>query len=369
MPIIAAGPGVLAAAGRVASSAHGDEADEQVAPISVIRVLTETAFIWWLAALMLIAAGAYVWGVVRLRARGDAWSPWRTVSFLGPGLGLLAFASMGGPGYYDDTVFSVHMVQHMILMMLVPIFLALGAPITLALRTLPRRPRSVVLEVLHSRVARVLSFPLVGWCLYVASPFALYFTGWYRATLEHPWLHDLMHLHFVLVGCLFFWPMVGIDPIPGRVAHPFRFLIVLSTLPFHAVLGLSIYTTNVLIAGNYYPSLHQSWLDPLNDQKVAGGLLWSSGEAVGLIMLLVIGIQWMHASEREAIREDRRLDRLEAQAEARAVMQAQAEARAVMQAHVEVGTVVEARARSAPMGAMGAMESIPEQEMSDPPIR
>jgi putative copper resistance protein D len=214
----------------------------------------------------------------------------------------------------------------MLLAMVAPIFLALGAPITLALRTVGRRPRSVLLALLHSRLAKLLTFPLIGWGVYVASPFALYFTGWYPATLEHPVLHELLHLHFLLVGSLFFWPMVGIDPIPGRQAHPFRFLILVSTLPFHAILGLSIYTQTTLIAASHYESLKLSWLDPLADQRVGGGLLWSSGEVVGLIMLGVVTAQWIKASEREAVREDRRLDRIEAAEAAAATKAAEAAA-------------------------------------------
>lgn len=298
--------------------AHGAEYSGPVEPISVRNVLTEVAVVWWLLALLLLAAALYMAGVWRLTLRGDKWSARRTTSFLVGGLGVIGFASMGGPGYYDDAVFSVHMVQHMLLLMVAPIFLALGAPVTLALRTLPRGGRDQLLALLHSRFAGLVSFPLVGWAFYVASPFALYFTGWYRATLENTALHDLMHLHFVLVGCLFFWPMIGIDPIPGRVSEPFRFLIVVSTLPFHAILGLAIYTMNDLIAGDYYPNLGLTWLNPLDDQHVAGGLLWSSGELVGLVMLAVVGVQWMRASEREAVREDRRLDRLEAAERARA---------------------------------------------------
>jgi putative membrane protein len=234
---------------------------------------------------------------------------------------VIAFAGMSGLGTYDSTMFSLHMIQHMLLSMVAPIFLALGAPITLALRTTPRRVRAALLALLHSRFARLLTFPLVGGALYVASPFALYFTGWYPATLDHPVLHELLHLHFVLVGSLFFWPMVGIDPIPGRQSHPFRFLILVSTLPFHAILGLSIYTQTTLIAGAHYEALKLDWLDPLADQRVGGGLLWSSGEVVGLIMLGVVAVQWIRASEREAAREDRRLDRLEA-AEAAALLRA-----------------------------------------------
>jgi putative copper resistance protein D len=288
-----------------------------------VRLFTELELNWWLLAPLLIVTALYLWGVWRLRLRGDAWPTGRTVAFLAGGVGVIAFAGLSGLGAYDTTMFSLHMIQHMLLAMVAPIFLALGAPITLALRTAPRGLRSVILTVLHSRLVKLLTFPLIGWAVYVASPFALYFTGWYPATLHNPVLHELLHLHFILVGALFFWPMIGIDPIPGRQSHPFRFLILISTLPFHAILGIAIYTQSTVIAASHYESLNLSWLDPISDQRVGGGLLWSSGELVGLIMLGVVTMQWIRASEREAVREDRRLDRLEA-AEAAAAARAAA---------------------------------------------
>lgn len=311
--------------------AHGGDVQGGSEPstlprFTLARLFTEVELDWWLVLPLLIASGLYLWGVWRLRARGDHWPPGRTVAFLAGGIGVIAFAGLSGLGAYDTTMFSLHMIQHMLLAMVAPIFLALGAPITLALRTVGRRPRSVLLALLHSRLAKLLTFPLIGWGVYVASPFALYFTGWYPATLEHPVLHELLHLHFLLVGSLFFWPMVGIDPIPGRQAHPFRFLILVSTLPFHAILGLSIYTQTTVIAASHYESLKLSWLDPLADQRVGGGLLWSSGEVVGLIMLGVVTAQWIKASEREAVREDRRLDRIEAAEAAAAAKAAEAAA-------------------------------------------
>lgn len=317
--------GVLSAAFPLAAVlAHGEVSEPGTLPstlprFTIGRLFTEVELDWWLVAPLLIVTALYVWGVWKLTRRGDHWSAGRTVAFLAGGIGVIAFAGMSGLGTYDDTMFSLHMIQHMLLAMVAPIFLALGAPITLALRTTPRRVRSILLAVLHSRVAKLVTFPLIGWGLYVASPFALYFTGWYPATLDNPVLHELLHLHFLLVGSLFFWPMVGIDPIPGRQSHPFRFLILVSTLPFHAILGLSIYTQTTVIAASHYDALKLSWLDPLADQRVGGGLLWSSGEVVGLIMLGVVAVQWIQASEREAVREDRRLDRLEA-AEAAAML-------------------------------------------------
>ena len=86
----------------------------------------------------------------------------------------------------------------------------------------------------------MLSFPPLTLLLYVISPWALYFSGWYAASLDSTALHELMHIHLVTVGALFFWPLVGVDPLPGRVGYPFRMLLAVLTLPFHAFLGVTI---------------------------------------------------------------------------------------------------------------------------------
>jgi cytochrome c oxidase assembly factor CtaG len=281
------------------------------------RVFTETSLEPVPFILTVWIAGLYLLGVVVLHRRGDRWPVGRTVAFVPVGMGLFWFATSSGLAAYDTTLLSVHMVQHMVLSMLVPLALALGAPITLALRTLPARPRRWLLTCLHSRVARVLSFPPLTFTLYVLSPWALYFTGWYDASLSSSYVHEMMHLHLVLVGCLFFWPLVGIDPVPGRVGYPFRVLLVVLTLPFHAFLGVTIMGQTTLIGGDWYPSLHDgpmaSWLPaPLDDQHLAGGILWGSGDLIGLVFFVVLFVQWVRSSTREAAREDRRLDLLEA---------------------------------------------------------
>jgi len=278
-----------------------------------VRLITGTS-LWQLPTLVLAAlAVAYLVGVNRLRRRGDRWPIGRTIAFVGGGLGSVAVALLSGLAAYDDTLFSAHMVQHMILIMIAPIFLALGAPITLALRTLPVPERRVLLAVLHSRLAAGIAFPLVGFALFTLSSYALYFTGWYEATLRHPLLHELLHVHFLAVGCLFFWPLLGLDPVPGRVAYPFRAMLMFVSLPFHAFLGLTIMQSTKVIAGGYYAA-EAPGVDHLADQGVGGGLIWAAGDLVALLMLGVLVWQWMRASEREAVREDRRLDRLEAQA-------------------------------------------------------
>ena len=290
---------------------------------TVGRVLTETSLEPVPFVLTVWIAGLYLVGVAALRRRGDHWPVGRTISFVVVGMGLFLFATSSGLAAYDTTLLSVHMVQHMVLSMLVPLALALGAPVTLALRTLPARPRRGLLVVLHSRAAKVLTFPPLTFTLYVVSPWALYFSGWYEASLRSPYVHEMMHLHLVLVGTLFFWPLVGIDPVPGRVAYPFRVLLIVLTLPFHAFLGITIMGQESLIAGDWYTSLRDGpmsgWLpDPLDDQHLAGGLLWASGDLIGLVFFGVLFAQWVRSSKREAAREDRRLDLMEARAAERA---------------------------------------------------
>ncbi len=286
-----------------------------LAPFTVGRVFTAWTLDPVLTVLTVWAAGLYLYGVWVMRERGDHWPVGRTVSFVVVGLGALFFATSSGLGTYDTALLSVHMVQHMVLSMAVPLFLALGAPVTLMLRTLPSRPRRWLLAVLHSRAAKVLSFAPLTFLLFVISPWALYFSGWYDATLHSTLVHELMHLHLVVVGSLFFWPLVGIDPVPGRVAYPFRLMLIVLTLPFHAFLGVTIMGQQTLIGGSWYPDLPMGWLpDPAADQHLAGGILWASGDLVGLGFLAVLFTQWVRSSMREAVREDRRLDRLEAQA-------------------------------------------------------
>ncbi len=269
--------------------------------------------------------GLYLSGVLALRRRGDAWPVGRTIAFVGGGMGSFYVVTQSGIATYDTTLLSVHMVQHMVLSMVVPLFLALGAPITLALRTLPGTPRRWLLTALHSPVAKVLSYPPLTFALFVISPWALYFSGWYGASLHSTFVHEMMHLHLVTVGALFFWPLVGIDPIPGRVDYPFRVLLTVLTLPFHAFLGVAIMSGNTLLGGDWYPGLHNGpmggWLpDPLDDQHLAGGILWGAGDLVGLLFFATLFTQWVRSSMKEAVREDRRLDRLDARAARDATM-------------------------------------------------
>ena len=297
----------LGTAGQIL--AHGG--DEHLDPLTPAGFFTRAEPLSLATLFLVAAAGVYLWGVARLRRRGDGWTGGRTACFL-IGLLLVAVALCSGLEAYDTTLVSVHMVQHMVLSMLSPIFLALGAPVTLALRTLPHGPRAVVLKILHSRVAKFYAFPLVSFSLYIATPFALYFSGLYRLSLQYESVHTLVHIHLVAVGCLFYWPLIGLDPVPGRVAYPMRALLMFLSTPFHTVLGLTVMQSSDLLGGDWYPSLGLTWTDPFSDQRLAGGILWAGGEFVAVAMLAALVVQWMRESEREARRIDRALDRAEA---------------------------------------------------------
>jgi cytochrome c oxidase assembly factor CtaG len=286
--------------------------DTVLPPFTPAAIFTQIHLASVVALLLLVSAALYGYGVYRLRLRGDHWPLGRTIAFVVGGLGSIAAVTVSGIEAYDDTLLSVHMVQHMVLAMVGPIFLALGAPVTLALRTLHGRSRTTLLSVLHSRVATVLTFPLVSFGIFIANPFALYFTGLYRQTLEHAWLHELTHVHFIVTGCLFFWPLLGLDPLPNRWPYPGRALLMVLSVPFHTVLGLTIMQSKTLLAGDYYPNLHLSWANPWNDQVTAGGILWAGGEIISVTMLGILIMQWIKQSEREARRIDRQLDREEA---------------------------------------------------------
>jgi putative membrane protein len=283
----------------------------------------------------------------------------RTLLFLIPGLGAIASVTLTGLAAYDDVLLSAHMVQHMVLAMIAPIFLALGAPVTLALRTLPHGPRRVLLAVIHSRVAKVLTFPLVAYGFFVVTPFALYFTSLYGLTMRNDLAHELVHLHFVVVGCLFFWPLLGIDPLPGRWPYPGRALLMFLSTPFHTVLGLTIMQSQDLIGGDWYPSLHLGWVDPAADQQLAGGILWAGGELVSITMLAVLVAQWMRNAEREGRRIDRQLDREEAEA-------ARAEAARAEAARAEAAAAAQA-ARAETAGAAPAARAEPPERAGPVP--
>jgi putative copper resistance protein D len=199
-----------------------------------------------------------------------------------------------------ESSFVGHMVGHALLGMAAPLLLALGAPVTLALQTLPRPSKRGLLRALHSSPVRLLAHPVVGFALFGATLVALYLSPLFPLSLRHPALHAAVHLHFLLAGAVFLWPLVGVDPLPRRPPHGARVLAVLAAVPFHAFLGMALLSTQRPLAPAVYPSLA--------DQHAAAGVLWASGELLTLVAATVVLRAWMEADGREAARNDRRLD-------------------------------------------------------------
>lgn len=260
---------------------------------------------------VLVAVSLYLVGVKKLQTENIQWPIGRTISFVVFGNGTLFLATQGPLAYLDTTLLSTHMVQHMLLSMVAPVFLALGAPVTLLLRVTKGKVRKFFARVLHSRFVTVISFPLVAGFIYIINPWLLYFTGYYEATLTNTLLHNFNHFHFIMVGSLWTWSLIGIDPMP-RMGFGLRLFSVFVTLPFHAFLSLTIMNQSDGIARTYYESLNLQWGPTvLADQQLAGGMLWAAGDIIGLLLFLALAIQWSKASEREARRIDRDLDRQE----------------------------------------------------------
>jgi cytochrome c oxidase assembly factor CtaG/putative copper export protein len=257
----------------------------------------------------------YLAGVVRLHRRGDRW-PWhRTVLFVA-GIAVLFWVTNGPVNVYERYLFSIHMLGHMLLSMAIPVLLALSAPITLALRAVRKRddgsrgPREWVLLAVHSKVAVVLTHPLVAGGLFAASLWVFYYSPLFRWSTEDHVGHTWMVLHFLLTGFLFAQTLVGIDPLPNRAPYPLRLLLLLATMAMHAFFGLSLVTGTALLLPDWYGAMGRTWgLPPLQDQQAGGGIAWSVGEIPTVALAILVAMMWSRSDARDAKRQDRAADR------------------------------------------------------------
>ncbi|WP_262701338.1 MULTISPECIES: cytochrome c oxidase assembly protein [Streptomyces] len=261
-----------------------------------------------------LALGLYGWGVARLRRRGDTWPVGRVVSFV---LGVLtiAVAMCTKLNDYGMVMFSVHMVQHMIISMVSPILLLLGAPVTLTLRALPaagrgrKGPRELLVALLHSRYMRIITHPAFTIPLFIASLYGLYFTPLFDFLMESKAGHIAMMVHFLAVGLVFFWPIMGVDPGPHRPGYVMRMLELFSGMPFHAFFGIALMMASEPMVGAYKHPPASLGIDALSDQTWAGGIAWAFSEIPSVIVLVALVYQWYKSEQRQARRIDRTADR------------------------------------------------------------
>ena len=285
-------------------------------PPTLVRILADWRFDLLFGTAAIVLAAVYIAGVVRLRRRGDHWPPGRTAAWL-LGCVVLLFATSSGLGRYSPAMFSMHMAAHMLLSMLIPILLVLGAPTTLALRALPTAgkgnppgPREWLLAGLHSRWSRFFTHPVVATVMFVAGFYGLYFGGLFDAAVSHHAAHVLMNIHFLMSGYLFYWVVIGIDPTPRPVAPLAKIGMVFASIPLHAFFGVILMGMPTILGQRFYRSLQLPWhTDFLGDQHLGGSIAWAAGEVPLVVVMLALLIQWQRSDRRTATRLDRAADR------------------------------------------------------------
>jgi cytochrome c oxidase assembly factor CtaG/putative copper export protein len=278
-----------------------------------LRYLTEWNFDLMWVLLCGFAIFFYLAGVWRLRRRGDSWPLHRSILWVA-GILLLFYVTNGGVNLYERYLFSVHMLAHMTLGMVVPLLLVPAAPVTLAMRAIRKRTdgsrggREWLLLGVHSRFANFVGHPLVAAVLFAGSLLLFYYSPLFSwASTDHIG-HQWMIVHFLIVGYLFVQALIGVDPTPVRLPYAMRLLLLLGTMAFHAFFGLSLMTGSGLLLADWYGAM--GWgTSALEDQRVGGGIAWSVGEIPTVALAIVVAIMWSRSDDRESKRLDRKADR------------------------------------------------------------
>jgi putative membrane protein len=287
-----------------ATLAHGNESPEPRLPQLLLAWSLDPVPLLAVA----VAGGAFLWAARRVEASGRAPHPrWRTASYLA-GLAAIVLALSSPIEAYEGALFSVHMVQHMLLELVAAPLLLLGAPVTLALRAATPSVRRTLLSILHSRVVAVVSFPLVGWLLFAAVNWGWHFSPLYDQALENPPLHYFQHATFLAAALLFWWPVVGADPSRWRLPYPVRLFYLFLAMPQNSFLGVALMGAPAILYPHYLSNLRTWGPTALADQSLGGVLMWVGGDLVFLTAMAGVVAAWVRQEDRRTARLDARLD-------------------------------------------------------------
>jgi cytochrome c oxidase assembly factor CtaG len=262
-------------------------------PVSVAELVGR----WQLAPVVtgfaVLAAGLYLWGVLRVRRRHPArpW-PWqRTALFLG-GLAVVVIATESGIGSYDDVLFWDHMVQHLLLLMVAPPLLVVGQPATLLLHASRNPVHTWAKRLLRSRVVTWLTWPPFGVALYVGVIVGTHLTGFMNLVLANETVHNAEHALFLIAGYLYFLPLLGREPIRWKVSYPTRIFLLFIAMPVDAFTGLALGSEG----SNPFPNLavqRPSWApSPLSDVHIGGAVMWVGGAGLMFVLLMTVFFAW-----------------------------------------------------------------------------
>ncbi len=331
LAVMGAASGLAAALGRTATPVALEAARETGSPtitpaewltgdplppeLTPFSYLAEWKFDLAWVLVCVFGAILYLAGAWRLHRRGDKWPLGRTIAWLG-GLAMLFYTTNGALNAYEQYLFSVHMLGHMMLTMLIPLVLVLGAPITLLLRAVEKRRdgswggREWVLWMVQTPYSKVITHPAVAAVVFAGSLWVFYFTPIARWAAEEHLGHQWMIVHFLISGYLFSLSMIGIDPVPYRFPYPLRIVTLFATMASHAFFGVTMMTGDGLLLADWYGAMGRTWgATPLEDQNTGGGIAWGIGELPTLALALIVAIQWSRSDEKEQKRKDRAAER------------------------------------------------------------
>lgn len=321
--IMAVAMGTGVALGRTPPPADGEAATaaetllgfSMPPPLGAAEWITQWRIDTLWTPLALVGIGWYLYAARRLRQRGDRWPLGRTIAWIIGSVGLI-WSTSGSPGVYGDVLFSMHMVQHMTIATAVPAFLVLGAPMTLALRTLPvrrdgsRGAREWLLLLVHSRFMRLVGHPLVAGALFIGSVVVFYYSPVFELSLRSHTAHVLMVAHFLITGYLFASVICGIDPGVQRPAYPLRTLLLMVIFGIHAFFSISLMANSTILAGDWFSALNRRWGRSLEDDQYLGASIgWALGDYPLAILAGALIWSWVKTDHREATRHDRKAAR------------------------------------------------------------
>jgi cytochrome c oxidase assembly factor CtaG len=268
----------------------------------------------WSLAWILVLAALYLRGVWIVRRRGETWGTGRVVAFCGLGLGFAVIATMSSIGVYQPVLFYMRSIQTILFLLVVPLFLALGRPVTLIIETVPRFGPWLATAI-KSKAARLALFPAITTFVLMLMPFFIYFTGWYAAGFRSVLVAQVTHLALSAPGFIFFWTLLRVDPVPREYPYVLALWITAAEVLGDAALGLSVVADTNLLAPGWYHSLGHPWTSSLpTSQVLGGGVLWIFGDLVGLPFLAAQLIQMIREDEADAVVIDAELDAADAAA-------------------------------------------------------